>query len=231
MNFKTLKNEKLSERVANEVISMIDSGQLKPGDKLPTETSFSQMLGTSRGTLREALALLQYRGYISRKPKDGTYIRSLQNADYVNKSILGRMQEASYKDLLEMREPLEQKIVELAILRGSLQEKQKIADYLESAHRQDVFLDSTFHLKLAELTGNVLLVNFINTYYDLIHELGENSARDQARKLQVYQEHSAIIRAVIDGDIDRAKEAVRIHLRNIGDKITDKGGAEPKGEK
>lgn len=228
MNFKALKNEKLSEKVANAVIDMIDSGQLKPGDKLPTETALSQMLGTSRGTLREALALLQYRGYISRKPKDGTYIRPLQNMDYVNKSILSRMQEASYKDLLEMREPLEQKIVELAILRGSRQEKQKIADYLESAHQQDVFLDSTFHLKLAELTENVLLVNFISTYYDLIQELGENSARDESRKLQVYKEHSAIIRAVIDGDVDRAKEAVRIHLRNIGDKINDSGGAKPK---
>lgn len=223
MDFRAVKAEKLSEKVANEIVEMIDSGQLKPGDKLPTETRLARMLGTSRGTLREALTLLQYRGYISRKPKDGTYIRNIRKLDSVNRSIISTIKEATYRDLIEMREPLEQRIVELAILRGSPEQKQRIADYLESMKNSDdaqlKHLDFNFHLKLAELTDNVLLINFINMYYDLIHELGESSYKDEARKKQMFEEHRTIIQAIINNDVEGAKEAMRKHLSMIGSAI------------
>lgn len=215
MQFKSMKSENLSGRVAQEITHMIETGQLKPGDKLPTETVFAEQLGVSRGILREALTILQYRGYISRKPKDGTYIRELADYNFINESILGSLKRASYRDLLEMRESLEQKIVELAIKRAKDDEIDDIEKYIESAESSvsiNSMLDYNFHLKLAELSKNILLINFINLYYDLIHELGESSFKNEERRRQVLDEHKKIIKAIKKRDIEEAKQAIVYHL-------------------
>ena len=224
MQFKSLKSENLSERVVQEITHMIETGQLKPGDKLPTETVFAEELGVSRGILREALTILQYRGFISRKPKDGTYIREIQDYNFINESILGSIKKASYRDLLEMRESLEQKIVELAIKRAKDEEIDDIERYMEEAAKANTYnsmIDYNFHLKLAELSKNVLLLNFINLYYDLIHELGESNLKKEDRRREVYAEHMNIIKAIKKRDIEQAKKEIVYHLGMV-EKSIDK---------
>lgn len=223
MEFNTLKNENLSNRVAQEIMHLIEIGKLKPGDKLPTETLFAEQLGVSRGILREALTILQYKGYISRKPKDGTYIRELQDYNFINESIMGSLKRASYRDLLEMRESLEQKAVELAIKRAKDDEIEGIDKYLEEAvsdSGHNSLLDYNFHLRIAELSKNILLINFINLYYDLIHELGESSFKKENRRREVLEEHKRIVHAIKSRNIEEAKEAVVYHL-NMVDKSID----------
>ena len=215
MEFKVFKSENLSNRVANEIIHMIELGKLKPGDKLPTETLLAGQLGVSRGILREALTVLQYKGYISRKPKDGTYIRDLQDYNYINESILGSLKKASYRDLLEMRESLEQKIVELAIKRAKDEEIANIEQYLEDAEKSSSYssiIDYKFHSKLAELSKNILLINFINLYYDLIDELGESSLKNENRRHEVLEEHKNIIQAIKKRNIEDARKKIVYHL-------------------
>lgn len=219
MDFKVFKAEKLSEKVTNEIIRMIEMGKLKPGDKLPMETEFAKLLGTSRGTLREALTILEFRGLIRRKPKDGTYIRELENYNYINESILGTIKKASYKDLIEMREPIELKIVELAILRAKDDEIRSIINYLDEAKDANEYdnklLDYNFHFQLAELSKNILLVNSINLYYDLIHEIGENSFKKESRRHEVLDEHKNIIIAIMNRDVKEAKKAVLHHFKMV----------------
>src|SRR5690348_8204436 len=95
MDFEAVKSVKLSDKVAQRIIGMVENGELKPGDKLPTETVLAEKLGVSRGILREALTVLQYQGYISRKPKDGTYIRELKDNTLLNGSILDAFKKAT----------------------------------------------------------------------------------------------------------------------------------------
>jgi GntR family transcriptional repressor for pyruvate dehydrogenase complex len=223
--FKQLKSEKLSERVANQIIKLIETGELKPGDKLPAEDIFSEKLGVSRGILREALALLQFQGLISRKPKDGTYIRELPLHDHVSESIVSSLKDATYRELIEIRESLEQRIVELAIERASDEEIQQIQDYLnnividENSYRA---ADHNFHLKVAELSKNILLINFIDSYYGLIEEFGQRSNRNSERRLEVIEEHKRIISSIAKRDVEEARAAVGHHLRRIKQVYTKK---------
>jgi GntR family transcriptional repressor for pyruvate dehydrogenase complex len=216
--FKQLKSERLSERVANQIIKLIETGELKPGDKLPAEDIFAEKLGVSRGILREALALLQFQGLISRKPKDGTYIRELPQHEYINESIVSSLKDATYRELIEIRESLEQRIVELAIERASNEEIEIIQDYLnrividENSYQT---ADHNFHLKVAELSKNVLLINFIDSYYGLIEEFGQRSNRNKERRLEVIEEHKTIINSIMKRDIEAARAAVAHHLRRI----------------
>lgn len=217
MKFRTLKSERLSDKVVQEILNMIEAGKLKPGDKLPTEIEFAEQLGVSRGILREALTILQQQGYISRKPKDGTYIRDLPEKNIVNEPIITMFKKASYRDLLELRESLEQKAVELAIERAKDDEIIEIERMLDNINLSKEkssmsILDQNFHLKLAELSKNVLLINFINLYYDLIREIGESSFKKAKRKEEVIEEHRKIIKAIKERDIEKAKHAVVYHL-------------------
>lgn len=218
MKFKNIKSIRLSDKVAEEIIMMIENGQLKPGDKLPTETVLAEKMGISRGILREALTILQYKGYISRKPKDGTYIRELSDSNFINNSLLKSFKKATYKDLIQMREALEQKVVELAVKSASDEEIEKMEEFLENVNLSDdnnPVLDYNFHLKLAELSKNILLINFIDIYYDLIRELGESSFKNKKRRIEVIEEHKYIIHKIKSRDEDAAKDAIMKHLSMV----------------
>jgi GntR family transcriptional regulator, transcriptional repressor for pyruvate dehydrogenase complex len=218
MDFKTVKVVKLSDKVAQEIIRMVENGELKPGDKLPTETVLAVKLGVSRGILREALTVLQYKGYVSRKSKDGTYIRELADSNLLNGSLLNAFKKASYKDLLEMREALEQKVVQLAIKNASDEEIKEIEDFLDDvdlSSENNSLLDYDFHFRLASLSKNIILVNFIDIYYDLIRELGESSFKNKKRKIEVIAEHKNIVLKIKARDDEAAKKAILKHLSMV----------------
>ncbi|MCK1993296.1 FadR family transcriptional regulator [Peribacillus muralis] len=222
MPFKTVKTLNLSEKVAQQIIQMIEEGVLRPGDRLPTETNLAEKLGVSRGILREGLSILQYKGYISRKARGGTFIRDLSESDYLEDSVVTALKKASYMDLMEMREALEQKIVELAVEKAKdseLKEIEILLDQSELSEENDLLLDSTFHLKLAQLSKNSLLVNFIEIYYGLIRDLGRNNFKSQQRKLEVIEEHRAIIKAISNRDSNTAKAAVLNHLYQVKESL------------
>ena len=198
--FKAVKSQNLSEIVVNEIISLMEKGELKPGDKLPAESIFAEQLGVSRGILREALTILQFQGFISRKPKNGTYIRELEEYEKASTSVIESLKNATYMDLIELGEALELRTVELAVERGKDSDIQAIVDYINSVNPEDKnysIIDYNFHLKIAELTKNLLLSNFIESYYDLIRELGEKSNKNIERRQEIIKELKALITACL----------------------------------
>ena len=126
--YRQIKAQNLSELVVEKIIGLIDEGKLKPGDKLPAENTLAEQLGVSRGVLREALIILQFQGFITRKPKDGTYIRSLQEINKENNSMTALMKKATYNDFIEVREALEIRTVELAIDRAKDEDIEEIKE-------------------------------------------------------------------------------------------------------
>lgn len=222
MKFERIQSENLSNRVVNQIINSIEQGKLSPGDKLPSETELAVELGVSRGILREALTILQYQGLISRKPKDGTYIRKLDVEKISANSMVESLKKATYLDLLDMREALEVKAIELAIARGEDSKIQEVKDYLESVDINDAnynISDYNFHQKLAELSQNELLMNFIDNYYGLIKELGEKSNRNSDRKREILIEHKAIIDAILQRDTELGKKMLVYHLSNARENL------------
>lgn len=221
--FKHVKSQNLSEVVVNEIISLIQKGELKPGDKLPPENVFAEKLGVSRGILREALTILQFQGFISRKPKDGTYIRELEEYEKASTSVIESLKKATYMDLLELREALELRTVELAVERGKDSDIKEIEEYIDSVNPEDEnysIADYNFHLKIAELSKNLLLINFIESYYGLIRELGEKSDKNIERKQEIIREHRALIAAIANRDKEGAREALSFHLRKVRETIS-----------
>lgn len=73
VTMKSIKRETMSKQVVDQIIELLTSGQLHPGDKLPTEAELTDKLFVSRPVLREALSSLETMGMIQRKTREGTF--------------------------------------------------------------------------------------------------------------------------------------------------------------
>lgn len=70
-----LPRSRRSATIAESLRALITGGQLKPGDKLPTEAMLCQQFGVSRTTLREAIQMLRTNGLLEVTPGRGSFVR------------------------------------------------------------------------------------------------------------------------------------------------------------
>lgn len=218
MHFESLKSEKLSEKAIKEFEKMIEEGALKPGDKLPSERDLSQQMGISRGILREALRTLESKGYINRKSGGGTYIRELTDVQSAGQKLINALKHATYLDLLEIREILEQKIVMLAIQRATnedILEMEKILEHCQDVNKYDSKIDHAFHLSIASAAKNTLMVNFIAANLELIKDITARTHNNPSRLKEMINEHKKIMDAIKSRDAEKAQEAMNEHLCNV----------------
>lgn len=217
-NFQPLEPTSRSKMVAERIIQMIESGELKAGDKLPPEPKFAQQLGISRGALREGLAHLKAHGIISQKPKEGTYILGVANdAESIVNKIMDSIQTASYLNVLEMRDAIEQKAVLLVIQKATDEEIEELRSIAMNASQAqpDARLDYYFHYRLVELAGNTIFMSIIDSYYDDIRIIRERNLDDHARMERMRNEHLRIVDAIEKRDAAAAVSAVQDHMQQV----------------
>ena len=82
-----VERNSLADQVAKKILDLVRTGNLKPGDQLPTERDLAQMLQVSRPSVREAMRGLQILGVVKTRQGGGAYISSLDAAD-----LLGPLQ-------------------------------------------------------------------------------------------------------------------------------------------
>jgi len=218
MPFSPIRSDLLSDKIVMNIIEQIQRGELKPGDKLPTEMQLTEMYGVSRGILREAMTVLRSRGYIRRKPRNGTYINETGD---LHGQVTELLKRGSYANLIEMRECMELKIVEKVALSASDEDIDELLEMLETGECDDshINIDHYFHFRLAELSGNQLFMKFINLYYDLIAEIASYSRRSIERRDAIKVEHLAIAKAIQERNPEKARAAMAGHMGKIAEAI------------
>jgi DNA-binding FadR family transcriptional regulator len=169
---------------------LVQSGELKPGDRLPSERELSRRLGVSRSTLREAIRALVVMNILVPRHGDGTYVSSLEpellSAPF---TFAVDAQPALQKHLLEARRVLEPACARIAATR--------ITDE-ELAELDDVEL----HTAIARATRNPILLALMGSIGTLAPESAARSRRG----------HRAIIAALRRRDPDAAAVAMERHL-------------------
>lgn len=213
--FSRVRDERLSEKVVQQLLMHIRSGQVSIGDKLPPESTLAEQLGVSRSILREALTVLEIRGYLRRAPREGTTVIRSQE-DNLAEDLTTQLKKATLLDLLEFRETMECKVVEKVIDRASDEEIEALSELLDQEELAVNSKDYYFHYRLASLSGNSLFASFIDTYYELIKELRDISCKVQDRAPCIRREHQRIIKALLRRDKAAARRAVRSHLQAVG---------------
>jgi GntR family transcriptional regulator, transcriptional repressor for pyruvate dehydrogenase complex len=132
--FKPIKVRHISEEVFDQIKTAIIEGDLKPGDKLPSERELTSSLGVSRLPVREALKLLVNMGFIETKQGGGSYVRSLL-ADRMRDPIGLMMKDSEDKifELLDVRKEIETWSVSYAAQRATEEEISSLLDIINEA--------------------------------------------------------------------------------------------------
>ena len=227
-DFRPIENKCRSEQVAERIIRMIEEGTLHEGDKLPSEPEFAKQLGISRGILREGLAQLKAQGIISRKPKDGTYILPLKDSkDDLTQSTQRMIKSSSFRNIMEMRDAIEQKAAALAVDRATDEELEELREIVlnPEQHTGEDDLDFYFHYRLVELAGNSIFMGIVNTYFEEIREIRDRNLRNTSHSAEVQVEHLMIIDAICRRDRIAAVAAVENHMARIWDRWRQRNGA------
>src|SRR6056297_1982532 len=78
--FEPIRPKKISEEIVEQIKALISRGELKPGDRVPSERELAALLGVSRPSVREAIMVLEAMGLVESRQGGGTFVRSLTQA-------------------------------------------------------------------------------------------------------------------------------------------------------
>lgn len=220
-NFR-IKRERLYQQVAQSIEELIDSGRLKPGDRLPSEREFASGLGVGRGVIREGIKVLEERGLVSIKPGEGIFVAEI-DMDVVTNQLerFLRMGSTSNDDLGEVRRILEIEIAGLAAQRAEGEDLESMRQAIEAMEgnilspEKYIAADHAFHSALAKSTRNELLPLLLEVFVDRLQETRQMTFRVPGAPERGQVWHNAIYEAIENGNVQAAKESMSMHLRQV----------------
>jgi len=231
-----LNRQPVASTITNLITRSLLSKQLKPGDKLPTESELAQTLKVGRNSVREAIKMLSSLGVIEIRRGVGTFIPTSLNASVLHPIIMSLVYTlGTSMALWELRVLVEAGVVELAIQKASPEDilalgqaNERIRQALDS-DRLDTGLvrdlDLAFHRCLLHSTKNPLLAKLGEAIYLLFFASIEKSiAGDPA---SAYQNHQLIIDAIKN---KRSGEARHLVTRSLSHWITSLNESATTGE-
>lgn len=209
--------ERLYVRVARRISEYLQSGDISPGDKLPSERDLAEMLKVSRPSVREAMIALEISGAIEVRTGSGIYVAQRAKPEGLELTDSG----AGPFEILEMRLIVEPEACALAALRISAEQLQNLEKlYAEmiaanaTSRMEDV--DRQFHIQIAQGAENVVIASSVEWLWNL------RSQSDMSRGFHrliieegvypVLDEHQAIMMALKSRDADASRLAMRSHL-------------------
>ena len=216
---RPVKKTSISEEISTQIIDLISSGDLQPGQRLPSERDLCEHFGASRSSLREALRCLSIVGVLNARVGDGTTVAA-DGGRFLRKIVEWRLitERHDIFNLMEVRIALEGVSAANAARRATsadLEKFQELLNRMKAAVRDAkkfAVLDVEFHIALAKASGNALvfdLVSMIRSHLERI--LPRVLLLPNAMPLSA-QEHAAIIRAIKRRDANAARKAMQAHL-------------------
>jgi len=221
--YTPIHSAKVFERIAEQIEQQILRGDLRNGDRLPTERELAERFHVSRTAVREAMKALAQKGLVDMRPGRGTIV--IDGTSQALRNSLGLMLRVGHpesaRDLVEVREILEPEIAALAAARACEQDiidLQTAVDLMDSNIADvDGFIsaDNDFHRILARATQNVLIIPLMEPIMSLLSEQRQEIFGVDGGPQRGQIHHKEVLEAVRHHDPDVAREAMRAHLRQV----------------
>jgi GntR family transcriptional repressor for pyruvate dehydrogenase complex len=220
----------LADRVVNYINEQVAAHTLKPGDKLPTETTLMSLLGVSRTVVREAISRLQANAVIETRHGIGSFVleprREPLGLEMVPATTL-----ADLLSVMELRISLETECAGLAAQRASERDLANIRTALDAigatsrAGGDSAAADLRFHVAVASATGNRYFVDILTQMGTALiprHRVDSPSLAHSdpaAYMARVNVEHESILDAIARRDPEGARAAMRMHLSSSRERL------------
>ncbi|WP_016693550.1 FadR/GntR family transcriptional regulator [Rhodococcus rhodochrous] len=221
------------QQVEDALRKAVLDGQLRTGDRLPSESELARQFSVSRPTIREALSALESQGLIRKVPGagGGSFVQAVDHTalgQLVQESMhtLLRLGSVDIDEIAMVRQYLEIPSVKLAAHNrtdADLADLQVILTEQKNRTVDDPMiaeLDAQFHIAIARMSGNRILASLVYAlhresepvgYLDLSPELGRDT----------FAQHQRIVKAIADQDPDAGEHAITEHLAYLRAHIRD----------
>jgi GntR family transcriptional repressor for pyruvate dehydrogenase complex len=227
MTYTPIHSNKVYEQIAKQIEQRILSGELRTGDRLPTERELAIQFQASRTAVREAMKTLAQKGLVDMRPGRGTIV--IDGTSLAMRHSLGLMmrvgQLSSTVELVEVREILEPEIAALAAARAQEEQISAMQAAVEvmdaSLNDADAFIaaDNDFHRALASATQNELILALVDSVVDLLSVQRKQIFAVAGGPEHGQVHHKLLLAAVIGRDPEAAHKAMQAHLQQVRDDI------------
>ena len=209
--------------VVDHIIDQIARKELNVGDRLPPERTLSTQLNVSRATVREAVKVLNYMGFVDSNQGSGNYVTDTYERTVANiMRVMYLRGDVDFQSFTDFRQMLELGSFDLALKNATQEQKdemKQVVNLLDICRDDNLIfsLDNRFHTLLAEASHNPMIItNFhaltkvidaymSDTYY------GTVTKKDAGfKQLQAY--HHAIVDALIEKDRAKGRQAIKDHF-------------------
>ncbi len=216
------RDASIAEQVSSRIIAMIKSGNLRPGDRLPTETRMTVAFGISRPTLREALKALTIMGLLESRQGGRYTVTDLSPARL--SAPFSAMLAAGDYDIathFEARVLIDSELTRMCTLRASDSQKRFFRRLAQDGHsfKDDPIgfrlHDAQFHAAIAEGAGNPLILALSQSLYEMQIDLRRAATTLPGVISVSVAQHCALADAILAGDPDAAVQATRTHLAHV----------------
>lgn len=227
----------VSQRIVTQIEQLLDSGNLKPGDRLPTERDLAQLVGASRPSVREAVRILQAQGRLDVKHGLGVFVVEPPATPDLGAAL--NSPELDIDELFSMREVLEVPAASWAaerITEAEVESLRRILDDLDAAFDTDpadfqqlARLDAAFHLTIADIADNRFLRQTSHVLHDILISGMKSTLLIPGRREKSRAQHERILDALAANDPGAAGRAARTHIRSAHRAALARLAAEDKG--
>lgn len=222
------------ELIIDDIKAMILRGELKQGDRVPSERELAEKFNVSRVPIREALKILEYMGIIDSTQGDGTYV-----ANYTIEDLIGKLDFAvtvtadTIMDLLELRINLECFAASQAALRRTDEDIDRLEKSLSAMRRARTAappideasitalreLSHEFHRNVIRATHNSVLSSVYDSLYELLDISRQFTISTSGISADSTLAHEAIFSRIIQRDAQGASAYMAEHLSDVRVKL------------
>lgn len=223
MPIQTIEPRRLYRQIADQLRLLIEAGEFPAGARLPPERDLALKLGVSRPSVREALIALEVEGWVEVRMGSGVYVQSLAGAPRASLTAESPLETIRARRTIESELAAQAALNPVPALVAGLREA---VDAMEDEARVGsvpIRGDRLFHLRVAEMANNAVLVRVVGDLFDERHnplsvKLGDYFENSDSWAVAI-TEHRRVIDAIEAGDEQGARAAMHQHLSCSYDRL------------
>lgn len=215
----------LTRQCLESIRRYILDNRLGPGDRLPSQQEWAELLGVSTVVVREAFQALQALGLVEVQQGRGTFVCGLEGADFLDFLTLDPSQgKFTLPEVIEARAMLDLAVLEACIIRATPEAIEELEQILQQMRHDPppLGMDSSthklFHQAMLKASGNRLLLNIglplFNTFW-ILGNTGRIQFTEEAKRADLVAIHEAYLDAIKRRDLSHTRELVDQHLLGL----------------
>lgn len=222
-NLQKITLEKPVDKIIEQIRSLIQNGDIEPGQKLPPERKLAERLGVGRSQVRDAIRKLEFYGILKTHPQSGTVVAGigLVALEGLITDVL-ELDHHDFNSLVKTRVLLEKESAKEAANRRTEEDITQIKKALKAYEKKivqglsAVEEDLLFHIKIAEASKNNVLKSLmmiitpeIVTNYNRLKVCGTGEG------IKALNEHKEILKQIVNQEPELASQSMEKHLQNV----------------